>query len=111
MNYLKIPLVLLLTVALTGVVSVSIATAQGTSALERGYRTGYSDGYSAGVGDAGNQAARDYQNKEEYQLGNRSFNDAWGTIEDYRMVISKGSNQAMRRAMITSSLIQTFRRA
>jgi hypothetical protein len=27
---------------------------------------------------------------EEYQLGNRSFNDAWGTIEDYRMVISKG---------------------
>ncbi|HJX89729.1 MAG TPA: hypothetical protein VJ372_04490 [Pyrinomonadaceae bacterium] len=84
MNYLRIPLVFLLTVALTGVVSVSIATAQGTSALERGYRTGYSDGYSAGVGDAGNQAARDYQNKEEYQLGNRSFNDAWGTIEDYR---------------------------
>ena len=84
MNYLKIPLVLLLTVALTGVVSVSIATAQGTSALERGYRTGYSDGYSSGVGDAGNKAARDYQSKEEYQLGNRSFNDAWGTIEDYR---------------------------
>jgi len=84
MNYLKIPLVLLLTVALTGVVSVSISTAQGTSALERGYRTGYSDGYSSGVGDAGNKAARDYQSKEEYQLGNRSFNDAWGTIEDYR---------------------------
>jgi len=88
MNYLKIPLVLLLAVALTGVltgvVSVSIATAQGTSALERGYRTGYSDGYSSGVGDAGNKAARDYQSKEEYQLGNRSFNDAWGTIEDYR---------------------------
>jgi len=61
MNYLKIPLVLLLAVALTGVVSVSIATAQGTSALERGYRTGYSDGYSSGVGDAGNKAARDYQ--------------------------------------------------
>jgi hypothetical protein len=84
MNHIKIPLVLLLTVVLTGLVSIGITTAQGTSALERGYRTGYSDGYSAGVGDAGNKAARNYQNKEEYQLANRSFNDTWGTIEDYR---------------------------
>ena len=84
MNHLRIPLVLLLTAALTAMASISITTAQGTTALERGYRTGYSDGYSAGVGDAGNKAPRNYQSKEEYQLANRSFNDAWGTIEDYR---------------------------
>jgi len=84
MNHIKIPLVLLLAVTLTGLASIGVVTAQGTSALERGYRTGYSDGYSAGVGDAGSKAARDFQTKEEYQRADRSFNDAWGAIEDYR---------------------------
>lgn len=90
MNYIKIPLVVLLSLVLTGFLSLNaanahVAPAQGQStALERGYRTGYSDGYSAGIKDAGDKAARDYQNKEEYQRGDRSFNDVWGPIEDYR---------------------------
>jgi hypothetical protein len=85
MNYIKIPLVGLLTIVLTGLLSISASSAQGQStALERGYRTGYSDGYSAGIKDAGDHADRDFQNKEEYQRGDRSFNDVWGPIEDYR---------------------------
>lgn len=90
MNYLKIPLVVLLSIGLTGIASIGVTSAhvgteQGQStALERGYRTGYSDGYSAGTGDVGNRAPRDYQNKEEYQRADRSFNDVWGSIEDYR---------------------------
>ena len=85
MNYLKIPLVALLIIGLTGFASISsTVSAQGSTALERGYRTGYSDGYSSGIADAGAKAARDYQSKEEYQKGNRSFNDVWGPIEDYR---------------------------
>jgi hypothetical protein len=59
--------------------------AQGqTSALERGFRTGYSDGYNAGTRDFADHAARDYQNKDDYQRGDRSYNEAWGTIEDFR---------------------------
>ncbi len=54
------------------------------SAIERGYRTGYSDGYSAGSRDFADKAARDYRNNEDYQRGDRSYNEAWGTIEDYR---------------------------
>ncbi|HSB27721.1 MAG TPA: hypothetical protein VLE19_07695 [Pyrinomonadaceae bacterium] len=90
MNNIKIPLVVLLTVVLTALVGITSSSAHVTStlgqstALERGYRTGYSDGYSAGIKDAGDHAARDYQNKEEYQRADRSFNDAWGAIEDYR---------------------------
>jgi len=86
MNYGKIPLVVLLAVALTVLASFNgtPVSAQGSTALERGYRTGYSDGYSTGIEDAGKKAARDYQSKEEYQKGNRSFNDVWGPIEDYR---------------------------
>jgi len=86
MNYLKIPLVALLIIGLTGLASIgtTVVSAQGSTALERGYRTGYSDGYSTGVSDAGAKAPRDYQSKEEYQKGNRSFNDVWGPIEDYR---------------------------
>jgi len=87
MNYFKIPLVVLLAIVLTGLVTVGTTKvgAQGQStALERGYRTGYSDGYSAGTGDSGSGANRDYRKKEEYQRGDRSFNDVWGPIEDYR---------------------------
>jgi len=87
MNHLRIPLAVLLTAVLTGLVTLGtqVVSAQGQStALERGFRTGYSDGYSSGTSDAGNNAARDYQNKEEYQRADRSFNDVWGPIEDYR---------------------------
>src|SRR5215510_11934372 len=88
MNYLKIPLVILLAIGLTGAfsfVSPARVTAQAqSSALERGYRTGYSDGYTAGFRDVTDHAARDYQNKEDYKRADRSFNESWGTIEDYR---------------------------
>jgi hypothetical protein len=60
------------------------ATQNQTTALERGYRTGYSDGYNAGYRDVSDRAARDYQNKDEYKRGDRTFNEAWGTAEDYR---------------------------
>ena len=60
-------------------------TAQGqTSALERGFRTGYSDGYNSGTRDFADHAARDYQNKDDYQRADRSYNEAWGTVEDFR---------------------------
>ncbi|HKE56643.1 MAG TPA: hypothetical protein VKB46_08080, partial [Pyrinomonadaceae bacterium] len=90
MNYLKIPLIVLVTIVLTATTTVLgagayVVNAQGQStALERGYRTGYSDGYPSGFRDNADKAARDYQSKDEYQQGNRSYNDVWGPIEDYR---------------------------
>lgn len=86
MRHFKLPLVVLLSVCLSGLLAiVSAGAAQGQStALERGYRTGYSDGYTAGFKDITERAPRDYQNKEDYQRADRSFNEAWGTIEDYR---------------------------
>jgi len=94
MKYLKIVLVGLIAMVMTSsAITVMgrafLDTAQGQSAgqstaLERGYRTGYSDGYSAGSRDIADRAARDYQSKEEYQRGDRSYNEAWGTAEDYR---------------------------
>ena len=85
MNYLKLPLVVLLSLCVSGLLVIVPAAAQGqTTALERGYRTGYSDGFSAGAKDVSEHAPRNYQNKEDYQRANRSFNDVWGPIEDYR---------------------------
>ena len=89
MNYLKIPLVVLLCIALTGLLGVVSVGAhasevQGSTALERGYRTGYSDGYTSGFRDGGDKAPRDYQGKDEYQRADRSYNNVWGPIEDYR---------------------------
>ena len=90
MKYFKIVLVVLVAVAMTSSAMSITARAysmmvQGQStALERGYRTGYSDGYSAGSRDVSDHAARDYQSKDEYQRGDRSYNEAWGTAEDYR---------------------------
>ena len=60
------------------------ATQNQATALERGYRTGYSDGYNSGYRDIADRAARDYQNKDEYRRADRSYNEGWGTIEDYR---------------------------
>jgi hypothetical protein len=94
MKYLKIVLVSLVAMVMTSPAISAMGrayskTAQGQStsqstALERGYRTGYSDGYSAGSRDVTDRASRDYQSKEEYQRGDRSYNEAWGTAEDYR---------------------------
>ena len=90
MKKTRIPLVTLLSLAIVSALSLLPmgapgAHAQGQStALERGYRTGYSDGFAAGSKDVGDQAAREFQNKEDYQQANRSYNQAWGPIEDYR---------------------------
>jgi hypothetical protein len=85
MNYFKLPLVVLLSLCVSGLLAIVPAAAQGqTTALERGYRTGYSDGFSAGSRDVSEHAPRNYQNKEDYQRADRSFNDVWGPIEDYR---------------------------
>ncbi|MFN2512839.1 MAG: hypothetical protein ABR568_15635 [Pyrinomonadaceae bacterium] len=90
MKYLKISLVILLSLALTSwfsVVTNSAANAMTqtqSTALERGYRTGYSDGYNSGFRDVADRAARDYQSKDEYQRADRSYNEAWGTLEIYR---------------------------
>jgi hypothetical protein len=85
MNYLKLPLVVLLSICVSGLLAITPAGAQAqTTALERGYRTGYSDGYTAGYSDVSSNAPRNYQNKEDYQKANRSYNDVWGPIEDYR---------------------------
>ena len=85
MNYLKFPLVVLLSICISGLLAIVPAAAQAQStALERGYRTGYSDGYTAGYKDVSESAPRNYQNKEDYQKADRSYNDVWGPIEDYR---------------------------
>ena len=84
MNYLKLPLVVLMSICVSGVLAIVSAGAQGTTALERGYRTGYSDGYTAGYKDVSVKAARNFENKDDYQRADRSYNDVWGPLEDYR---------------------------
>ncbi len=88
MKFLRIPLA---AVAALAMISWAVletnyaAVVQGqASALERGYRTGYSDGFTAGFKDISDGAQRNHQNKEDYQRADRNFNEAWGTIEDYR---------------------------
>jgi hypothetical protein len=96
MKHLRISLVALLGLALTSWFSpasstVAITTAQVQStALERGYRTGYSDGYNSGYRDSADKASRDYQNKDEYQRADRSYNEAWGTLDIYRNGYQQG---------------------
>jgi hypothetical protein len=113
MNYLKLPLVVLLSICVSLLAIVS-AGAQGTTALERGYRTGYSDGYTAGYSDVSNNAPRNYQNKEDYQKADRSFNDVWGPIEDYRdgyqQGFEAGYSTGYERQQFNSSLPNGLRR-
>ncbi len=118
MNHSKILLVVLLSLVLTcvGIVSVSAnssSQAQST-ALERGYRTGYSDGYNSGYRDVTDHAPRDYQNKDEYQRADRSFNDVWGPIEDYRDGYQQGFEAGYAggydRKQFDSSIPSGFRR-
>lgn len=78
-----------LTTEAAGGAETSVAVTQDptpaqSTALERGYRTGYSDGYNSGYRDIADRATRDYQNKDEYRRADRSYNETWGTLEDYR---------------------------
>jgi hypothetical protein len=91
MKYFRIPLVVLIALMMFGAAEMitpvshaASAQAGQATALERGYRTGYSDGFSAGSKDIAENAARDFRSNEDYQRGDRSFNEAWGTVEDYR---------------------------
>lgn len=87
MRYLRIPVVILAALAMTSwaTITMQAANPQGQStALERGYRTGYSDGYNAGYKDVSGGAPRNHQNNDEFQQADRNYNQAWGTIEDYR---------------------------
>ena len=88
MKYLKFSFLALIATGLFSMAAVtsnaaSVSQSQST-ALERGYRTGYSDGYNAGYRDVTDQATRDYQSKDEYQRADRTYNQAWGTLEDYK---------------------------
>ena len=121
MKFLKLPLVVLLSVCVSGLLTAvsagaaSVHSGQGqTTALERGYRTGYSDGYTAGYKDISVKAPRDFQNKEDYQRADRSFNEAWGTIEDYRdgyqQGFEAGYSAGYEQQQFNSSLPAGFRR-
>lgn len=120
MKFAKLPLVVLLSICISGmlaIVSVSASIPQQVgqaTALERGYRTGYSDGYTAGYKDISVNAPRDYQSKEDYQKADRSFNEAWGTIEDYRdgyqQGFEAGYSAGYERQQFNSSLPAGFRR-
>ena len=114
MNYLKFPLVVLLSICVSGLLAIIPASAQGTTALERGYRTGYSDGYTAGYSDVAANTPRNYQNKEDYQKADRSFNDVWGPIEDYRdgyqQGFEAGYTSGYERQQFNSALPSGLRR-
>ena len=119
MKFVRFPLVVLSVVALIaiGISSITGASAasQGQStALERGYRTGYSDGYNSGYRDVTDQAVRDYQNKDEYQRADRSYNEVWGPIEDYRdgyqQGFENGYNAGYERKAFDSALPTGFKR-
>ena len=114
MNYLKIPLVVLLSICISAVLAIVPAGAQGTTALERGYRTGYSDGYNAGFKDISDGAVRNYQNKPDYQQADRSYNQAWGPVEDYRdgyqQGFEAGYSAGYEKQQFNSSLPANLRR-
>ncbi len=114
MNLIKLPLVVLLSIAITGLLALVPAGAQGTTALERGYRTGYSDGYTAGFKDVSDHTARNYTNKQDYQQADRSYNEAWGPIEDYRdgyqQGYESGYTTGFDRQQFNSSLPTGLRR-
>jgi hypothetical protein len=99
MKYLRVPLVVLIALTISSLarfatpISLASVSADETNqpaqtnqstALERGFRTGYSDGFSSGSKDLADHVARDYRSNEDYQRGNRNYNEAWGTAEDYR---------------------------
>jgi len=87
---------------------------QGSTALERGYRTGYSDGYQAGFADQSSQAPRDFANKEDYKKADRAYVDVWGPIDDYRDGYQQGFEigyaAGYDRTTFSSSLPPGFKR-
>jgi hypothetical protein len=114
MNYLKLPLVVLLAVCVSGLFAVAGAVQGQSTALERGYRTGYSDGYNSGFKDIADRAASDFRNKEDYQRADRSYNEAWGPFEDYRdgyqQGFEAGYTAGYERQQFNSSLPAGLRR-
>src|ERR1044072_9579236 len=118
MKFAKLPLVVLLSISLSmlAIVSAAASAEQGgqSTALERGYRTGYSDGYTAGYKNISVNAPRDYQSKEDYKSADRSFNGAWGTIEDYRdgyrQGFEAGYSAGYERQQFNSNLPVGFKR-
>jgi hypothetical protein len=103
-----------LSICVSALLAIVPAGAQGTTALERGYRTGYSDGYTAGFSDVSNNAPRNYQNKQDYQKADRSYNDVWGPIEDYRdgyqQGFESGYSAGFDRQQFNSALPNGLRR-
>lgn len=120
MKFAKLPLVVVLSICISGMLAIVSASAsipqQGgqSTALERGYCTGYSDGYTGGYKDISVNAPRDYQSKDDYQKADRSFNEAWGTIEDYRdgyqQGFEAGYSAGYERQQFNSTLPAGFRR-
>jgi len=91
MKKLRLALTLILAVAFAAVPLTAAAvnprepqTQNQATAIMRGYRTGYSDGYQAGVNDLASNAKREFQNKTEYERGDRAYNSNYGTLEEYR---------------------------
>lgn len=84
MKYLKFSFLALISVSLISLAAATSHAQTQSTALERGYRTGYSDGYNAGYRDVADHAPRNYQNKDEYKAADRTYNQAWGTLEDYK---------------------------
>jgi hypothetical protein len=121
MENLKFLVVALLALVLTAA-PASLATSargrlaqnQGSTALERGYRTGYSDGYNAGFKDVADHAASDFRSKEEYQRADRAYVEAWGPLEDYRDGYQQGYETGHRtgyeRQPFNSSIPTGFKR-
>lgn len=121
MNIMKFLLVVLVAIAAVGGAMVIPSSAssvtvqnQGSTALERGYRTGYSDGYQSGFSDQAAHVARDYASKEDYKKADRAYVDAWGPIEDYRdgyqQGFEVGYGAGFEKQAFNSSLPSGFKR-
>ncbi len=121
MRMMKFLLIALLTITAASWAAMSptsarvmLARSQGSTALERGYRTGYSDGYQAGYSDQAAHVGRDYANKEDYKRADRAYVDAWGPIEDYRdgyqQGFENGYEAGYERKTFSSTLPSGFKR-
>lgn len=84
------------------------------TALMRGYRTGYSDGFQAGVADLAGNSPRDFRAKAEYDRGDRAYNSAHGSLEEYRDGYQQGYeigyNSAFDRKPFDSTIPNDLRR-
>lgn len=121
MKMMKFLLVVLLAITATTWAVVAPTSArtsmvqnQGSTALERGYRTGYSDGYDAGFSDQAKHVTRDFGSKEDYKRADRAYVDAWGPIEDYKDGYQQGFeigySAGYERQAFSSGLPNGFKR-